>query len=93
MGTRYRCPVTTCAWFHVDHTYATPPLPGWEAYTSRELTAVVRHLSEHLLPEYHLELSQVLYAHLHTHTPYEWLETLNAARALDVAIAQEWNGR
>lgn len=79
MITRYTCPLaetSDCRWVHLDE--AVPCVPGWEAWATYEHSFTSRTFKS--LTKHHLEVEQVLFAHLETHTAAQWLVPLRALR-------------
>lgn len=75
MATEYRCPVTAaeCLWTHVDKVDV--PVLGWEKWAAYRHSFTRVSMGDHL-PAHHLEVEKVLYAHLETHSPHQWMATL-----------------
>jgi len=69
--TRYECPVTECGWHH-DRPDTEMTAADWRGTIEASVSAVLER-------EY-MDADKIVGAHLATHTPLEWLETVARER-------------
>lgn len=71
MITRYECPVAECGWHH-DRPDPEMTAADWLGTIEASVSAVFER-------EY-MDADKIVGAHFATHTPLQWLETLNRER-------------
>jgi hypothetical protein len=69
--TRYECPVTECGWHH-DRPDTEMTAADWRGTIEASVSAVLER-------EY-MDADRIVGAHLATHTPLQWLETVARER-------------
>lgn len=77
MTTRYRCPISACAWFHdavaaPPPAYCPPDLPAWSGPTWASMSERI---------DGGLAAAHVIDAHLVTHSPVQWMAELRLYQA------------
>lgn len=77
MTTRYRCPISTCRWFHdavaaPPPAYCPPDLLSWSGPTWASMSERI---------DGGLAAAHVIDAHLVTHSPVEWMTELRLYQA------------
>lgn len=85
MTTRYRCPISTCAWFH--EYVATSPTPACPQDVLFWTAANWADMSERI--DGYLAVAHRIDAHLVTHSPVQWMTELrNERRRTEAATAE-----
>lgn len=85
MTTRYRCPLSTCRWFHDSEmtpppAYCPPDILAWSGPTWASMSERI---------DGGLATAHIIDAHLVTHSPFQWMTELRDERQRTESVTAE----